>query len=157
MTDIAERPGCTPFRFDRSWVFRVEPAEFWATVTRTGEFQRWWPWLRRLDAPDLVAGARADCVVRAPIPYTLRFTVILEEVVPERLVDASVVGDLRGPARLEVAGHPEGTEARLAWRMELRKPLLRRAARVARPVMEWGHDWVVGTGVDQFQRRALRV
>jgi hypothetical protein len=41
--------------------------------------------------------------------------------------------------------------------MELRRPMLRAAARFGRPVMEWGHDWVVGNGVEQFLQRALRV
>jgi hypothetical protein len=46
---------------------------------------------------------------------------------------------------------------RLAWEMELCRPVLRAAARFGRPVMEWGHDWVVTTGVEQFLDRALRV
>jgi hypothetical protein len=45
--------------------------------------------------------------------------------------------------------------ARLAWEMELGRPVLRAAARFGRPVMEWGHDWVVANGVEQFLRRAL--
>ena len=60
-------------------------------------------------------------------------------------------------ARLEVGGNGTGSAARLMWDMELRRPVLRAAARFGRPVMEWGHDWVVTTGVEQFLRRALRV
>jgi thiol:disulfide interchange protein len=45
----------------------------------------------------------------------------------------------------------------LVWEMELRRPVLRTAARFGRPVMEWGHDWVVSTGFEQFCRSALRV
>ena len=78
---------------------------------------------------------------------------------PGRLVDAVVEGDLAGPARLEVdaAENGPGSVVRLAWDMELCRPVLRAAARVGRPVMEWGHDWVVTNGVEQFVRRALRV
>jgi hypothetical protein len=50
-----------------------------------------------------------------------------------------------------------GSVARLAWEMELHRPMLRSAARFGRPVMEWGHDWVVANGVEQFRRRGLGV
>jgi hypothetical protein len=96
-------------------------------------------------------------VVRAPLPYSLRFTVEVLEVVPNRLVDARVSGDLDGPARLEVAPRGDGSSARLVWAVEVRKPLLRSAARWARPAMEWGHDWVVSSGIRQFRRALERV
>jgi uncharacterized protein YndB with AHSA1/START domain len=143
-----------PFRFDRTWEFPVGPDQLWATLSRTEDFHRWWPWLRGLEGAALLPGARAEAVVRAPLPYTLRFTVEVLEVVPQQLVDTRVRGDLDGPARLEVAPREGGSTARLVWEMEVRRPLLRATARVARPAMEWGHDWVVASGIRQF-RRAL--
>jgi hypothetical protein len=138
----------------------------WAVLEQTGDFRRWWPWLRELSGDGLVPGGRNVCVVRAPIPYTLRFTVTVRELVPGRFVVADVDGDLAGPARLEIGPADEpnpaeepggGTTVRLTWEMELRRPVLRTAARFGRPVMEWGHDWVVANGMRQFLGRALRV
>jgi hypothetical protein len=146
-----------PFCFDRTWAFALAPDDLWAVLCRTDDFPRWWPWLRELTGDGLVPGGRSACVVRAPIPYTLRFTVAVREVVPGRLVDAVVEGDLAGPARLEIDAGEAGSVARLAWQMELRRPMLAAAARFGRPVMEWGHDWVVANGVEQFLHRALRV
>jgi hypothetical protein len=94
-------------------------------------------------------------VVRAPLAYSLRFQVAVVDVVPGRLVDARVSGDLEGPARLHVDFHADGSEAHLSWELALRAPVLHAASRVARPLMEWGHDWVVHTGVRQFRRLAL--
>lgn len=149
-----------PFRFDQTWTFDVGPGEMWAVLERTGDFRRWWPWLRELSGDGLVPGGRNVCVVRAPISYTLRFTVTVRELVPGRFVAADVDGDLAGPARLEIgpAGKRRGgARVRLTWEMELRRPMLRTAARFGRPVMEWGHDWVVANGMRQFLGRALRV
>jgi hypothetical protein len=146
-----------PFRFDRSWTFDVPPDDLWGVLVRTDQFPEWWPWLRELSGDGLVPGGRSACVVRAPIPYTLRFTVEIRELVPGRMVDAVVEGDLAGPARLEVGPAPAGSVVRLAWEMELCRPVLRAAAHFGRPVMEWGHDWVVATGVEQFLGRALGV
>ncbi len=148
-----------PFRFDRTWTFAAPPDELWRVLARTEDFRRWWPWLREFSGDGLVPGGRSACLVRAPVPYTLRFTVLIRELVPGRLVEAVVDGDLAGPARLELSpgDDGDGSVARLAWEMELCRPVLRAASRFGRPLMEWGHDWVVTTGVEQFLARALRV
>lgn len=149
-----------PFRFDRCWAFDVSPDTLWAALTRTEDYQRWWPWLRKFSGDGLVPGGRTDCVVRAPIPYTLQFTVTVTELVPGQRIAAVVAGDLAGPARLEVeslGARRRGSQVRLGWEVELHRPMLRAAARIGRPVMEWGHDWVVSTGFQQFCRAALRV
>ena len=142
------------FRFDGRWTFPVPPGELWEAFSRTDRFREWWPWLQVLEGGGLVEGTTARCVVRAPLLYSLRFDVAVLEVVPERLVSTRVSGDLRGPARLEVQDHTDGSEARLTWEVDLVAPPLRAASRVARPVMEWGHDRVVEIGLRQF-RRAL--
>jgi uncharacterized protein YndB with AHSA1/START domain len=145
------------FRFDRTFDFDAPPQTLWAALTRTDEYRNWWTWLRVFDVEGLHQGATARCVVRAPIPYSLRFDVFVEEVVPARLVVASVGGDIEGPARLEISDGAggSGARARLTWEVTVRNRFLATAARWTRPVMEWGHEWVVATGVAQFRRRAL--
>ncbi len=156
-----------PFAFDRTWVFGASPQEFFATVTQTDEFTRWWSWLRvfEVDGPDghrahghgadgLHPGAQARCVIQAPLPYALRLTIAVEEVEADALVVTRVDGDLRGPARLEIAPHPDGCTARLVWSLELRDPVLRNVAIFARPAMVWAHDRVVAAGVADFEGRA---
>ncbi len=137
----------------------------WAALTRTGDYQRWWPWLREFSGDGLVSGGRTTCVVRAPVPYTLRFTVAVTQLVPGERIEALVDGDVTGPARLDISpiggraigGRRRASQVRLAWEVELQRPMLRAAATVGRPVMEWGHDWVTNTGFEQFCRSALRV
>ncbi|HYH49245.1 MAG TPA: SRPBCC family protein [Acidimicrobiia bacterium] len=148
-----------PFLFDRSWAFDVPADRLWEALTRTDDYRRWWPWLRELSGDGLVPGGRSVCVVRAPIPYALRFTVEIADLVPGERIEAFVEGDLTGTARLDVqaVGAGRGSQVRLSWEMKLQRPVLRAAARVGRPVMEWGHDWVVSTGFEQFCRKALRV
>jgi uncharacterized protein YndB with AHSA1/START domain len=144
------------FRSDRSWRFDVTPDEFWSVVSRPEDFPQWWTWLSRLEAADgLREGARAICVVRPPLPYDLRFTLLIERVVPCQLVQTQVTGDISGPARLEIAPNGHGCTARLVWELQPASTLLRTISRVARPVMVWGHDRVLELGVRQFRDRAL--
>jgi uncharacterized protein YndB with AHSA1/START domain len=144
-----------PFTFDREFAFPLPPDQLWATLSDTKRFPQWWSWLRRFEADGLREGAVARCVIQAPLPYALRFAVHVERAVPAALVDARISGDLEGPARLEIAPDGEGSTARLTWSLQLRDPVLRRIARVARPVMSWAHDRVVDVGVHQFEQRAL--
>lgn len=146
----------TLFAADRAFTFDVSAARFWETINRTDDFPRWWNWLHHFDAEGLKEGVEAACEVRAPLPYSLRFDVVVERVVDGELVETTVRGDIAGPARLEVEPLDDGRcRARLVWSLEPCTPLLRNMARFARPVMEWGHDRVLEIGVRQFRRRAL--
>lgn len=146
----------TLFASDRTFTFDVGAERFWETISRTDDFPRWWSWLHRFDVDGLHEGTSARCEVRAPLPYSLRFDVVVERVVEGRLVETMVKGDIAGPARLEIdALAADRCQARLTWALEPATPLLRNMARFARPVMEWGHDRVLEIGVRQFRRRAL--
>jgi hypothetical protein len=150
----------SPFRFDRSLHFGVSPDELWTTLSHTGRYQGWWPWLRDFavdgDGPALTTGAIARVVIQAPLPYQIRCTVRVVDAVPERTLVTVVDGDLSGPAQLELQPSADGSEARLRWELDVRAPLLRSFARVARPAMAWGHDRIVERGLEQFEGHALR-
>jgi uncharacterized protein YndB with AHSA1/START domain len=150
----------SPFRFDRSWHFGVSPEELWATLARTDRYRTWWPWLREFDVQGggeaLRTGALAHVLIQAPLPYQLRCDIRVLDAVTDRRLVTVVDGDLEGPARLELTPTADGTEARLKWELDLRAPLLRSFARVARPAMAWAHDRIVERGLEQFEGHALQ-
>ena len=142
----------TAFSFDRSWVFPVSRAELWSRVSDTSSFATWWPWLRAFDAVPIEEGATTRCVIGPPLPYVLTVDLAVARVLDCEAIDVDVDGDLRGPARLELGEHEDGSTARLHWTLDVQRPMLRRAAVLGRPVLQWGHDWVVRNGVEQFRR-----
>jgi uncharacterized protein YndB with AHSA1/START domain len=148
-------PVSAPFRFDRIWTFPVPPAELWAVLCRTDDYVSWWSWLREFEADGLRAGTRARCTIQSPLPYALHCDIRVLAIEPEAAIVTQIGGDLRGPARLDIAPAAAGSTARLSWSLELGNPVLGRLARFGRPVMSWAHDVVVAIGVDQFRRRAL--
>ena len=95
--------------------------------------------------------------MQPPLPYSLRLSVTVDSVVPCTSVDATVGGDVSGPAALEVRSVDGGasSEARLVWSLTIQRPLLVGLERIARPAMVGGHDLVVALGVRQFRRKAL--
>jgi len=144
-----------PFVFDRTFDFDVPVAQFWDALTRTDDYVDWWPWLTGFDLPELAIGNVASMVIKAPLPYTLDVDVELVAVDPGRCIEGIVSGDVSGPARLHVTGAGGTTQARLSWELAVASTLLTGLARVARPLLVWGHDRVVGVGLRQFTAAAL--
>jgi uncharacterized protein YndB with AHSA1/START domain len=140
---------------DRRYRFAVGPEELWSALTRVEDYRSWWPWLRHFDGSAFAAGERWACVVQPPLPYSLRFTISLREVVAPRFVTATIEGDIGGEARIDVSGSGAASELHLVSRLAPITGVMRRIARVARPVVRFGHDWVLDTGFRQFERRAL--
>ena len=140
-------------RSDRRYRFAVEPEALWDALARTDDYRRWWPWLRRLDGARFEAGAEWTCEVQPPLPYSLRFGLRLEEVEAPRFVTATVHGDITGHAALDVHPVVGGSELRLVSTLAPASTVLRSIARLAPPIVRFGHDWVLDTGLRQFRRR----
>jgi uncharacterized protein YndB with AHSA1/START domain len=145
-----------PFEFDRRWHFDVPRPVLWEAVSATDRFEQWWPWLDGRQLGPLAPGTTAQVVIRPPLPYRLHLTIDVVQVEPGSSVEARVGGDVEGPAVLEVEDDGVGSTARLVWSLHLRRPALVAGERLARPVMVWGHDTIVSSGVRRF-RRALAV
>lgn len=143
------------FESDRRYRLPVPPAELWAALTRVDDYQSWWPWLRGFDATLLAGDEIWDCLVQPPLPYRVRFAVALDEVHAPTTVRASITGDVVGDARLEIVERAGGSEARLVSHLEPGNGFLRAVARIAAPMVRYGHDWVLDTGARQFIERAV--
>jgi hypothetical protein len=102
-----------------------------------------------------VTGNVLHGTVIPPVPYRLRLDVRLRRCDRPRLIEAAIGGDLRGRAALRLEPAGGGTRAEVAWSPQMHSAPLRVAARVAFPLMRWGHDRVVGMAVAGFGRRAL--
>jgi len=152
----APRRVAPVIRSDRLFIFDQPPDRVWEAMGRTSAYTRWWPWLRRLDAAGLVTGDVWSCHIQPPLPYFLRFTITLDEVVPKEFARATVAGDITGTAAFTLAPTGDGgSEGRLVSDLAPASAVLRAFAVVARPLVVWGHDWVLAEGIRQFRARGL--
>ena len=142
-------------RSDRRFRFPVDPPTLWVALTDVDAYRTWWPWLTRLEGGTFEAGEEWACTVQPPLPYTLRFALRLDAVEPPNRAEATITGDISGSARLTVEPDGDGSELRLESSLSPANAFLRGIARVASPVVRFGHDWVIDTGVRQFRRRGL--
>ena len=141
-------------RSDREYRFPFEPDALWSALSATSDYQRWWPWLREFEARGLVAGDRWRCTVKPPLPYSLRFTIELIDVVPVTTLSATISGDIAGRARIDIEPDDGGSRLHLTSTLAPSNRAFAVIATVARPVVKRGHDWVLDTGAAQFAEHA---
>ena len=145
----------TVIDYRQRFFLSAPPAAVWEALSEPRRFESWWGWLGefRVDGDGLVDGAVLSGLVSPPVPYRMRVSVRLERCVAPRRIDAVVNGDLEGTAWLELHPDGEGTSAEVAWRIEMMQRPMRLAARVAGPLLRWGHDRVVDMTVAGFRRQ----
>jgi hypothetical protein len=142
------------FDYRGRFAFDVAPEVMWRSIEHSERFEGWWSWLAefRIEGPGLVAGAVLHGVVSPPVPYTMRIRVVLDRCTRPSSIDATVHGDLEGHAHLVLEPTEQGTMAEVWWTVEMKQRPMRLAARVAHPLLRWGHDRVIESTVNGFRR-----
>jgi hypothetical protein len=153
--------GVSPYvmTYEGRFAFPVTPREMWSVMAQSEQFAGWWAWLSdvRADGPALRDGSSLHGVVAPPLPYRMHLDIALDRCVDARSIDASVRGDLVGPAHLVLEPDGVGTRATARWSVEMMQPSMRVAARVAPRLLRWGHDRVVDAAVAGLRRRHVAV
>ena len=142
-------------RSERRFEFDAAPPALWAALGSVDDYPRWWPWLRRFEARALAPGEEWRCTVKPPLPYVVRFAIKFGKVEVEQRIDATVRGDIEGPAQLLIEPSSGGSAVTLTSSLRPTNTVLKAAALVGRPLVRYGHDWVLDIGAGQFASRAL--
>ena len=82
-------------------------------IVEVANYRVWWPWLRTFEATALAEGEEWRCEVQPPVPYPVRFRVVIEHIEAPALVRAEVLGDVVGDAVLTL--DEAEAERRGAW------------------------------------------
>jgi hypothetical protein len=72
----------------------------WSLIGQVDDYRTWWPWLREFSGQGMTVGEEWRCMVQPPVPYLVRFRVVIEHVEEPALVRARVLGDVVGHATL---------------------------------------------------------
>jgi hypothetical protein len=128
-----------------TYEFALTPEALWEAIERFDWFGSRSGWFQefRVEGDGLSAGSALCGVVAPPLPYRMRIRVEIRECVRYKSIDADVHGDLEGTAHLRTVEHSGGTTVDMSWKVEMMQRPMRIASRVARPLLQWGHDRVV--------------
>jgi Polyketide cyclase / dehydrase and lipid transport len=140
--------------YEGTFTFPAPVEQVWATIGRFDHYPSWWSWLHafHVDGNALAPGTVLHGIVAPPLPYRMHLDVVLDQLEPERSIDAFVHGDLEGVARITFERDGNQTQVYARWTIEMMQQPMRVAARIAYPLLRWGHDRVVDATVDGFRR-----
>ena len=138
-----------------SFRFPIAPVELWSLIEDPRHFEQWWGWLHDVECTDarIMTGSVLTGIIDPPVPFTMQARVVIDECEPPRRILASVAGDIAGTADLDVGGADREARVTIGWQVEMMQRRMRMATRVARPLLQWGHDRVVEAAVRGFRRQ----
>lgn len=135
----------TRYRFEHAWTTPLEPDELFDVLADVEGYPRWWPQVRAVVRVD---EETAHVVARSLLPYSLHL--VLQRAVEDRaagVLEARLGGQLDGWSRWHLT--PEGAgSTRLVYEQEVtvRGRLLAAGSRMARPLLEANHAWMMRGG-----------
>ncbi|WP_426936430.1 SRPBCC family protein [Brevibacterium sp. LE-L] len=152
---VTPRTGeSAPFHFEDRWIVDVGAQTAWAVLERVAEWPQWWPGLtaaeeaglaRTDDSTDgtaVMPGSRAHLLVHAPIGWSLRFTIEVDEVDAPRLIRFRSDGDLRGEGLWTLTDVQGRTEIDSLWCVTTTRTIVR----AMRPLSGLMHGAVMRAG-----------
>lgn len=131
------------------------PETVWSLINGAEHFRSWWPWLRQFEGGGLSVADEWRCTVQPPVPYLVRFRVVIDHVEPPSLVRAQVFGDVVGDATLTLDPATTGCVALLHSSLAPGNTALAVVSRFAAPLARFGHDWVLDSAARQFIAKAI--
>jgi hypothetical protein len=143
------------YRFRSDWWDPSPPPAVYAVLARGEDYPRWWPQIREAVPTGPGTGR---CRFRSVLPFELSVTVRAGRDDPDAgVLQAELTGDLVGWVRWTLSPAARGG-TRVTYEQDtelrhplLRRPLLRRLAWAARPVLRANHALMMRAG-----RRGLR-
>jgi uncharacterized protein YndB with AHSA1/START domain len=132
------------YRFRSTWRIDTDPARVYATLADVATYPSWWPQVHAATQLDDVSG---EVRCRSMLPYDLVFVVRRElEDAEDRILRATLDGDLAGTSRWTITPDGAGTLAVFDEDVVVRKALIRLVGPMARPALRLNHDRMMRGG-----------
>lgn len=148
-----------PFHFDERWIVDAGIESVWAVLERVDQWPEWWPGLTAAErvgvghdeAADIsvTPGSRARLLVRAPIGWSLRFSIEVDEVDAPHLIRFQSDGDLRGEGLWTLTASEGVTAIDAMWCVATTRTIIR----AMRPLSGLMHGAVMSAGERGLRRR----
>ena len=125
------------FHFVTDWTLTAPIDPVWKIITDVGRLPEWWPMFKR-----------------AVLPYALRFSLEITDLVPPTLMRLRSRGDLDGSGQWDLRAGGERTAVTYTWDVDLTRPMLATLSQLpfARGLLERNHDAVMSQGFGNLQR-----
>lgn len=159
---VTPRAGeSAPFHFEDRWIVDAGIESVWAVLEQVDEWPQWWPGLTAaervrtghgdVDAADqsVTTGSRAQLLVRAPIGWSLHFSIEVDEIDAPHLIRFRSNGDLHGEGLWTLTASEGVTAIDALWCVTTSRTTIR----AMRPLSGLMHGAVMSAGERGLRRR----
>jgi len=147
------------YHFRTEWHVRAPVERAWQTVVDAERWPEWGKGFRRVTVrgPEtrLHPEAVVDAEVRGALPYTLRFTFVVDRFEPPHVLTIRPTGDLVGEGKWEIAPAGDGSDVVYHWDVGLTNRFMDALSRLSltKRLLAWNHDHVMNEAFQGFRRQ----
>jgi uncharacterized protein YndB with AHSA1/START domain len=144
--------------FVDEWDVDAPPDAVFDALADTGTYPEWWKPVYlscETDGPPEI-GRESRQHFKGRLPYTLKTRSTITRLERPRIVEADVVGDLRGRGLWTLTPRDGGTHVRFDWRVFADRPLLRTLTPLLRPLFRANHNWAIARAMEGLEPYARR-
>lgn len=137
-------------RYYTTWQFDAPLEVVCNAIYSLENWPKWWPSVKSVDelAPcnSEGVGGQYHFVWKGALPYRLRFVVHVTQVIPSRMIEGLVMGDVKGVGIWRLSSDGAITTAQYEWRVFICNRMIRLLSYIAYPVVRWNHNFVMHQG-----------
>jgi uncharacterized protein YndB with AHSA1/START domain len=144
--------------FIDEWEVAAPPEAVFDAIADGRTYPDWWKPVYisvEADGPPAVGGESRQHF-KGRLPYTLKTHSTITRLEPPKLVEADVVGDLRGKGVWTLTPTDTGTHVHFDWRVNADRGFIRVLTPVLRPLFRSNHNWAIKRAMEGLEPYAKR-
>jgi uncharacterized protein YndB with AHSA1/START domain len=151
---VPAAPALRSYSFLTTWILDAPREPVWDAIWDSERWPEWWRGVKSVveiepGDPDGV-GKLSRYTWRSRLPYDLSFDMRTTRVEVPHLIEGEASGELAGTGRWRLFAENSATAITYEWNVGTTMRWMNAIAPLARPALEWNHDWVMrkgGTGL----------
>jgi uncharacterized protein YndB with AHSA1/START domain/quercetin dioxygenase-like cupin family protein len=146
------------YLFVDEWDVAAPPEAVFDAISDARTYPTWWsPVYIDVDAVgEAVLGKTSRQHFKGRLPYHLHTESTIVRLERPHVVEADVVGDLRGHGKWTLTPTERGTHVRFDWEVFADKKLLRILTPLLKPAFRWNHNWAIARAMEGLEPYAQR-
>jgi uncharacterized protein YndB with AHSA1/START domain len=149
------------YQFITHWHVEASPQEVYEIITDSAKLTDWWPAVY-LDLKVLEKGGEnginklVELYTKGWLPYTLRWKFRVIKVNKPYSIEIKAIGDFDGGGIWTFEPTETGTNITYNWRIEAKKPILKKLSWLMKPAFSANHLWAMRKGEESLKLEIRR-
>ena len=148
-----------PYAFTDEWDVAASPDAVFEALADGDSYPLWWrPVYLSVESGGAPAvGTQSAQHFQGRLPYHLHTRSTITRYEPPAVLEADVVGDLRGRGLWTLTETAGGTHVRFDWTVHADRPLLRALTPLLRPALRANHAWAIARAIEGLEPYARSI